>query len=174
MDYKTTYGEMTEAGIQILSDKFQTHAPVSKSPHKTFYDLGSGIGRIVVGLAILHPEIQSRGIEIVPDRARWANDALKRIKVPTVSSRIRFIQGSFLDPSVSFRDACWIFISNMCFDEDTQTKTARKLEGELSTGSVVICSRELPFSGKFTTLESNVNIPMTWSATSTCYVYRKN
>jgi SAM-dependent methyltransferase len=178
-EYTTTYGEMTEAGIQILSEKFKTYAPLSKFPQdrRTFYDLGCGIGKIVVGVAILNPDIRAKGIEIIPDRIRQANNALQRIKTRSVASRVQFSQGSFIESTVSLRDACWIYISNLCFDETTQKIIASKLEAEVVPGCVIITSKEFPFStnpSRFDKVEASTNIPMTWSATSMCIVYRRN
>ena len=175
----TTYGEMTEAGIQILSEKFKTYAPLSKFPQdrRTFYDLGCGIGKIVVGVAILNPDIRAKGIEIIPDRIRQANNALQRIKTKTVASRVQFTQGSFTESAVSLRDACWIYVANLCFDAVTQQSIASKLEAEAAPGCVIVASKDFPFSKnspKFDMLSGNTNIPMTWSATSTCFIYRRN
>jgi chemotaxis methyl-accepting protein methylase len=127
-------------------------------------------------MAILHPEIQGRGIEIVPDRIRWANQALERIRSRQVATRIQFRQGSFLDSELSLRDACWIFISNLCFDEATQHEIVKKVEAECAPNTIIICSKELPFSketSQFERVEAGTNIPMTWSATSTCNIYRR-
>ena len=50
LDYKTTYGEVSGAGIKTLSDKFSQYGSLEKFPtgQKTFFDLGSGIGRVVL------------------------------------------------------------------------------------------------------------------------------
>lgn len=175
-DYRTTYGEVTEAGIANLSENFQRHAPLAVLPadRRHFYDLGCGIGRAVVGLAILNPELKSHGIEIVPERVRFARQALARIKHKQVAARVSVDQASFLDPKISYKNATWIFISNMCFDEVTQHKVAERLEKELERGAVIICSKELPL-GPQTRLErvaSGIIVPMTWSANSVCNVYR--
>lgn len=177
-DYKTTYGEVAESGIKTLSEKFSQHGPIEKFPttQRTFFDLGSGIGRVVLGMAILHTEIQSRGIEIVPDRVRFSQQALRRLHTKQVLDRVQNIHGNILDPALNLRVACWIFISNLCFDEGTQQKLVEKLEAECQPGCVVICSREMPFSGAshFTKVEKDCKIHMTWSNTSTCMVYVRN
>jgi SAM-dependent methyltransferase len=175
-EYKTTYGEVAEAGIQILSDKFRQHGAPAKFPTgaRSFYDLGCGIGRVVVGIAMLNPEIQGKGIEIVPDRVRNAQQAMERIRHKQVATRVKVAQGSFLDPVVNLRDACWIFVSNLCFDSETQKSIADKLVAECQKGAIVISSREFPFAEKeFQLIETGLNVPMTWSASSTCAVYRR-
>ena len=142
---------------------------------RTFYDLGCGIGRLNLGMAILHPEIQSRGIEIVPDRVRQAHHAIERLsKAKQITHRIQITQGSFLDPSVNYGNACWIFLSNLCFDEKIQGEIYTKLDASCKKGCIIICSREfaLPTPSRFEKIELGLNVPMTWSNTSTCVVYR--
>ena len=175
-EYKTTYGEVAEAGMKVLSDKFMEHAPITKfaEDQRTFYDLGCGIGRLNLGMAILHPEIHSKGIEIVPDRVRQAHHAIERLKAKQVTHRIQITHGSFLDHSVNLGNACWIFVSNLCFDEKIQGDLCKKFETDCKKGTIIICSRELPFSdaSRLEKIEQGVNVPMTWSNTSTCIIYR--
>jgi SAM-dependent methyltransferase len=162
--------------MKVLSDKFAEHAQLTKftDDQRSFYDLGCGIGRLNLGIAILHPEIHSRGIEIVPDRVRQAHHAIERLKAKQVTHRIQITQGSFLDSSVNFGNACWIFISNLCFDTDVQQAICRKMEAECKKNCVIICSRELPISdgSRLEKIEHGVNVAMTWSNTSTCIIYR--
>jgi hypothetical protein len=176
-DYKTTYGEVAEAGILALSDAFQKFAPLPTLPpdRRHFYDLGCGIGRIVIGLAILHPELRAHGVEIVPERVRSAHTALSRIKTRQLGARIQIDQGSFMDPKYNYKNAAWVFLSNLCFDEATQKKLLDKLEREMETGSVIICSKELPLDDKspFARVASGLVVPMTWSSQSTCNVYKR-
>ena len=177
LDYKTTYGEVSGAGIKTLSEKFSQYGSLEKFPagQKTFFDLGSGIGRVVLGIAILHPEIQARGIEIVPDRVRFSQQALGRLHTKQILDRIQNGHGNILDPLLNLRSACWIFISNLCFDGPTQEKLAEKLEAECQPGTVIISSREMPFAqtSHFVIQEKNCQVHMTWSNTSTCLIYKK-
>jgi SAM-dependent methyltransferase len=169
-DYKTTYGEVTEQGIHTLSEKFRSIAPQGRN----FYDLGSGIGRLVVGLAILNPGLRAHGIEIVPDRARQATQAYQRIRHRGLANRVEFTQGSFLDPAVDYKSASWVFISNLCLDEQTQRELVERLERQLQPGAAILCSKELHL-GANSPLErvgDRFKVPMTWSADSLCSAYR--
>ena len=176
-EYKTTYGEVAEQGMKTLSEKFSQHAPIMNFPEeqRTFYDLGCGIGRLVLGMAILHGEIRARGIEIVPDRVRQAHHAIERLgKGKQITPRIQIKQGSFLDSSINYGDACWIFVSNLCYDDSIQKDIYTKLETECKKGCVIICSREFTLgeTTRFEKIEQSVNVCMTWSNTSTCVIYR--
>ncbi len=174
--YKTTYGEVTEQGIHTLSEKFRAIAPLEGIPaaRRNFYDLGSGIGRLVVGMAILNPSLRSHGIEIVPDRVRQAREAYQRIRSKAVATRVEFQQGSFLESAVNYTNAVWVFISNLCLDEQTQRDLLDRLERQLQPGAAIICSKELPLGSNspFERVGDRFKVPMTWSADSMCSAYR--
>ena len=171
----TTYGEISMAGLQPLADTFKRFGPLStfEKSQRNFIDLGSGIGKAVVGIAMLVPEIQSNGIEIMYERHETALTARKRIHANSLANRIHFRHGNFLEPPYVFKSAGWIFISNMSFSDDLQTSLARRLEAECPAKCVIICTKELPLGAPFECLDRGIIIPMSWSVTSTCYVYRR-
>jgi hypothetical protein len=177
-NYVTTYGEVTPEGIQALSALFTRHggAPGSyPASQRTFYDLGCGNGKVVIGMAMLHPELQGRGYEIVTDRIDQARTAVGRLKQARLAARLSFESTSFLEPAVGLGDACWIYMSNLCFDADTQRALAEKLEAEGRAGCVVICSKELPLAAgsAWQRVASGEKVPMSWSAASSVHVYRR-
>jgi precorrin-6B methylase 2 len=175
-NFKTTYGEVTEQGIHALSEKFRSIAPLERIPatRRNFYDLGSGIGRVVVGLAILNPTLKAHGIEVVPDRARQAHDAYQRIRAKAVANRIELHQGSFLEPKWDYKTAAWVFVSNLCLDEQTQRDLLERLETQLPAGAAIICSKEFSVGGSspLERVGDRFKVPMTWSADSMCVAYR--
>lgn len=172
----TTYGEISISGIQALTDAFKRFAPLSSFDKtlRNFIDLGSGTGKAVIGVAMLNPDIQSNGIEIVNERHEMALSARKRIHTTSLANRIHFRNGNFLEPPYVFKSACWIFISNLSFSNDLQMALSRRLEADCPAKAVIICSSELPLnSGHFECIDRGIVIPMSWSVTSTCYVYRR-
>ena len=174
--YTTTYGEVTPEGIQALAGLFAKYSPLQTMPtgQRTFYDLGCGNGKVVIGMVLLQAGLQGRGYEIVTDRIEQAKTAVGRLKQRWTASRCHFESTSFLEPAVNLGDACWIYISNLCFDLETQKALAEKLEKQASRGCVVICSKEMPFSsdGPFVRVASGEVIPMSWSTASSVNVYR--
>lgn len=175
-EFKTTYGEVSTSGIQALSEKFRALAPLAKFPSKKFVDLGCGIGRVVVGMAILNPDLQSVGYEIVPERVRSGTAAISRIPSRQIAARSHVSIGNILDKAQTpLGDCAWVFISNLCFDDATQRALADRLGAELPPGATVICSKEFPEGhGKgLTRVESGFVIPMTWSQNSQCHAYRR-
>jgi SAM-dependent methyltransferase len=178
--YKTTYGEVTPEGIRALEGHFTRSSggtPLSKLPadQRAFYDLGCGVGKVVIGMAMLRPELAPCvGIEIVPERIEGARQAVGRLRHKGLAGRCSFRVGSFLGPDVNFRDAAWIYISNLCFDEGTQGGLAQKLQGECRPGCVIACSKALPLAegSHLRLVESGAGVPMSWSAESTVHLYR--
>lgn len=175
-EFKTTYGEVSTQGIEALSEKFRALAPLEKFASKKFVDLGCGIGRVVVGMAILNPDLQSYGYEIVPERVRSGGAAISRIPSRAVQARTHIAIGNILDKAQTpLGDCAWVFISNLCFDDATQRALADRLGAELPPGATVICSKEFPagLQAGLTKIESGFVIPMTWSQNSLCHAYRK-
>ena len=173
---RSTYGEVTPQGMRILYEKFKQFAPLQKvsATRRRFYDLGSGVGKVVVGMAVLNSEVECYGIENVPERARLASMAYSKIRSSHIQRRVHLSSESFLNPSMSFRDAIWIFISNLCFDADTQAALSDKLQSEVEPGTIIICSRQLAVDPtQFQVIESACIIPMSWSNTSSCWIYKR-
>lgn len=166
-----TYGEVSPQGMRILYEKFKQYAPLKSG--RRFYDLGSGVGKVVLGMAVLNHDLECYGIEIVPERARLASTAHSKIKNPHIQRRVHFIQDSIFNPSLRLKEACWIFVSNLCFDSEMQDKLSQKMD-EVEPGTVIICSRALNVSKeRFEALENNCVVPMSWSNSSSCWIYKR-
>lgn len=163
--YNTTYGEMTNEGIEQLYELLVKHG----GPGKIFYDLGCGSGKIPCGIALLHPTIRAKGIEVVQDRFNLAEKARRSLPVD-VQRRVDFFWGSILDEPLHDLQSC--FISNLCFGAELNEQIARKLETDVKVGAVVVCSSQIPFNKSFELIEETT-LPMTWNTNSSVHVYRK-
>ena len=172
-DHKTTYGEVLPESIPVLYEIFSKYAPLSKiSPsYRSFYDIGCGVGKVVIGMATHHSFLKSTGIEIVPERVICANTALQRIKDESLRKRIEIVCISMLDDSVNYSNACWIFISNLCFDKQINEKIFEKLANEIKSGCIIICSKSHS-NIQFKQI-NYISLPMSWSNSSKVYVYTK-
>jgi hypothetical protein len=80
--------------------------------------------------------------------------------------------GSGKKASFKYKDARLVFLSNMCFDKQTQDAIFQKLSAEMPKGSLVFCSR-LPDSSlpAFETVGVE-RVPMTWTPTSEIHILR--
>lgn len=173
--HQVTYGEVTEAGIHKMSKAFQKYLPLQKIPvqNRTFYDLGCGLGKMVIGMALLNPQLRSIGIELVEERAQKAGIALGRVS-KHVQNRCGIMAGSVLDDQFFFGNACWIFISNLCFSHEINEKIFEKLGKEVPSGTVILCSKACEASVKYgIVLKEIFQVPMTWTEGSNIHVYVK-
>jgi len=168
-----TYGELKEESIPILYEIFSKYAPLSKilPPYRNFYDLGCGIGKVIIGMAYKNASIKTIGIENVAERIVQANTALQRIRDDSVRKRIEFLCISMLDNSVNYSNACWIFISNLSMTIEVNEKLFEKLGNEVKSGCIIVCSKSHS-NTKFEELNM-VTLPMSWSITSKVYIYNK-
>jgi Histone methylation protein DOT1 len=172
-EHKTTYGEILPESIPVLYEIFSKYAPLNKisQPYRNFYDIGCGIGKVVIGMASQHSFLKCNGIEVVPERIIQANTALQRISDESLRKRIEFLCISMLDDSVNYTNACWIFISNLCFEKEINEKLFEKLSNEVKSGCVVVCSKEHNNS-TFEKL-NHMSLPMSWSDQAKVFIYKK-
>jgi SAM-dependent methyltransferase len=171
-----TYGEVTNEGIDLLSEYFNKYGPLDSYnvDKKTFYDLGCGVGKIVVKMAYLNKNIQSIGYEIVPERVAIANEVIKKVDYE-ILERISIKKQDLFDKNVKLNNACWIFISNLCLKQEKMKEFAKKLDDETPDGCVIICSKPIDFdeNTKFKRI-AVVPVPMSWQENSECIIYKKN
>ncbi len=172
--YALTYGEGTEAAIHKMSKMYSKYLPLQKVPvqNRTFYDLGCGLGKVVVGMALLHPQIRSIGIEIVDERANQAGIALSRLS-KHVQNRCGIMTGSVFDNQFFYGNACWIYVSNLCFTNEHNIELVKKLN-EVPVGCVIQCSKSLPNPDSSGLVFKEIHrVPMTWTDESQLHVYVK-
>jgi len=170
--HNLTYGEIEWPALKIMLDYVQKQ---SLTPSGTrFYDLGCGRGRAVLYMAMSGLFEHSVGIEVLPERVSLAKDALNKLRasIPIAGSRVKLFEASFLNPAFKYKDAKLVFLSNMCFDNETQNAIFRKLNLEMPKGSLVFCSR--PPSEGLTAFETLgiEKVPMTWTPTSEIHILR--
>ena len=164
--HNLTYGEIEWPALKII-------ASYPKVPGR-FYDLGCGRGRAVLYMALTGLFESSVGVEVLPERIQLAHQALNTLKasVPTAGSKVKLYEASFLNPSLKYKDASVVFLSNLCFDDNTQTALFNKLNLEMPKGSLVFCSRTpstLPSAFEAVGVES---APMSWTPDSHLYIMR--
>lgn len=172
-DVITTYGEMTIDGIEKLTTLLNSLHNVSDYPEdrQVFYDLGSGIGKIVITIASLVPNIKSVGVEIIKSRHSQALLALQKIKNVPVKNRISFILDSLYNTDLS--NACWIYVSNLCFTNEMNDKLSQKLINETQLNTLIVCSMQFNLPENLFKLTGKYNIPMSWSNASNVYIYKR-
>ena len=173
-EHSTVYGELVDESIPVLYEIFQKYAPISKisSPYRNFYDLGSGIGKVVISMAYQNSLLKSTGVEVLAERIVQANTALSRLKDDSVRRRIEFLCLSIYDDSINYSNACWVYLSNLAFTYEVNDKIFIKLANELKKGSIVVSSKPCIYSN-FDQI-NHTSLPTSWSNESKVYVYIKN
>ena len=164
--HNLTYGEIEWDTLKYIVE-YALKTPAEKYATK-FYDLGCGRGRSVLYMSLTGPFEQSVGIEVLSERVSLAKSALSKLKanIPSAGSKVRIYEASFLNPSFKYRDARVVFISNLCFDAETQAALFRKLANEMPAQSLIFCTKvptPLPFAFKLLATERK---PMSWTPTS--------
>jgi SAM-dependent methyltransferase len=184
--HNLTYGEIEWPALKIMLDYLQKQGVASPSqgvaspsqgvasPSGRFYDLGCGRGRAVLYMAMSGLFEHSVGIEVLPERVSLAKEALNKLRasIPIAGAKIKLFEASFLNPAFKYKDAKLVFLSNMCFDNETQNAIFRKLNTEMPKGSLVFCSR--PPSELLSAFEvlGTEKVPMTWTPTSEIHILR--
>jgi SAM-dependent methyltransferase len=168
--HNLTYGEIEWPALKMIA----RYAEKLSGVKGKFYDLGSGRGRAVLYMALLGIFETSVGIEVLPERISLSQQALNTLKtsIPNAGSKVRLYEASFLNPAFKYKDAKVVFLSNMCFDDNTQTALFNKLNLEMPKDSLVFCSRApsiLPSAFEAIGVET---VPMSWIPQTQIYILR--
>lgn len=126
-----TYGEVEFVSLAEIFELIKTrHGPIPDGG--TFYDLGSGSGKAVLGAALIHNFSNCKGIEImeslygISDKIYEVYQQMRLHLVYTYPDLwsslpdIHFSLGDMFDQAYS--DASFIFINSTCFDSTTMER----------------------------------------------------
>jgi len=129
------YGEITENGTNSMVNHFKKYF----NKDTVFYDLGSGLGKMVLHIGLQYNIKKSVGIELSKERHKAAL-TLKEKYAPT-NDKINFICKSFFDHDWS--DATVIYIDNTMFDN----KINERIFNNIPPGCLVLCKKMLNKGG---------------------------
>ena len=155
-----TYGEILRNGVDEVINKINKYKKVSDKD--VFVDIGCGCGKLIIHTAIKSDIKTFVGIEIVPQRLRYA----KSIKEEVLSEHksIFFIVKDVKDFDLSI--ASIVFMNDVCFDYDTRSDIFNRL----SKGSHFITSHEIK-SCKI--LKEEFVVDVSWGDKLKLYYYIK-
>ena len=175
-EHNLTYGEIEWPTLKLMLQHAVASPMASPlaSPSGRFYDLGSGRGRAVLYMGMSGLFEYSVGIEVLPERVSLAKQALMKLRtvIPSAGSKVKLYEASFLNPAFKYKDAKLVFLSNMCFDKETQDAIFARLSAEMPKGSLIFCSR-LPDSTlpAFETVGVE-KVSMSWTPSSEIHILR--
>jgi SAM-dependent methyltransferase len=171
-EHNLTYGEIEWPTLKLMVEHAQKQQVGSGC--NTFYDLGSGRGRAILYMALTGIFNSCVGIEVLPERISLSQKALANLRnvIPTAGAKVKLYEASFLNPAFKYRDAKMVFLSNLCFDKDTQEALFTRLNTEMQKGSLIFCSKmpdHMPSAFETVSVE---RVPMTWTPTSEIHILR--
>ena len=113
---KFVYGEISKEGVNKLANYLKTFSG-------TFYDIGSGNGKLVIHLSLLLNFNEYIGVEIVELRHKYA------MKInETIGQKVKFICQDVLELDIS--DANFIFLDDLMFPKNLRIKVNSKIPKE--------------------------------------------
>lgn len=171
-----TYGEMLPAGAQVLF----AHPEFHLSKDDVFYDLGSGLSRLVAEAGVVGGARRAVGVELSDYRHDLACAGLRNVAdamttgFPAITARrqLEARRDDILEADVS--DASAVFVSNLCFRDELSAALAQKLSKQLKKGARVASIKELPASGASNRLipKGQVDVAMSWTSRRSLYLYK--
>jgi len=159
-----TYGEITFEGVEKLLTRLDF------KDSDVFYDLGCGVGKMVIQVYLATPVKKSVGIELSSERANKAlqvHQELSKHNKLEEGRTLAFYKESFLDSDLS--DATVIYLASTCFSTDLMKKVTNRL-ATLKKGLRVITLKKLADNPAFKLIDEFI-VPMTWSDTTVAYLY---
>ncbi len=179
-----TYGEIKHLSATVLLDALQL------TSEDVFYDLGCGVGKLVMQVYLMSPAKRAVGIELSEARCGCARKVLKPISgklydtcmnceneirkllgqeklKKTTKKTIEFFEKDMLKADIS--DATVIFTCSTCFSDDLMNKLVKKF-ATLQDGLRVLTLKQLPEHPDFKFVRT-FTLPMTWSKSTPVHMY---
>lgn len=140
------YGEITQKGTDMIVEKFKDNF----NDNTIFYDLGSGLGKMVIHIGLQYGVKKSIGIEYSKER----NNGAQHLKntYTKENDNIILIQGDILDIDLS--DATIVYVDNTAFSNDIMEKIYNKLPKDC----LILYKRTLNFLPKEYKQKMHINV----------------
>jgi len=163
-----TQGEILSGSIN------QIIAEIPFQEDDVFYDLGCGLGKIVLQIFLNTPVKEACGIEFVPELHQQSLELEKRLRLDWPQfyqgqRKIRLILGNFLESSL--QGATILLINSTCFSQSTLAKVSAVINQYPQIHSL-LSLRPLPLLQHLTFVKT-LTVECTWDSTLG-YLYQKN
>jgi len=172
-----TYGELTFAGVEALLRDAIARRPHGDPP-RSFLDLGSGTGRVVLCASALYPALEcSLGVEL--SRRRHASAVAGRDVLHAgapearLAERVRFLCGDARSAVVLIAAADVIWVSNTCFPDQLNTEVSRAIAENVGQGAIVYATHPLLLSDRWCGDQPADRVPLacSWSCAHHALAY---
>jgi len=157
------YGETPAKTVDTLMERY------IRPTDKVFYDLGSGVGNVVIQAALSGKFKKTVGVEVVQERHTMSIEALKRGQTFLPSdTEVKFINGDFL--STDFSDADVIYITATAYSKKLLKDLQSRLTPLKPGARIIITDKQLDH--RQFSLVDKINLPMSY-ADADIYVYER-
>ena len=158
------YGEITSGSLEKLIQYLRIKSD------DVFYDLGSGVGKVVMQVALNSPVKKAIGIELSETRFNHAQDVRRQaIKQKLIAAaRIKFRNADVL--STNLNNATIIYTCSTAFPERFMKPLGSKL-AKLKSNPTIVTLQELPDCDL--SLIDSLKLDMTWARRVPLYVYKR-
>ena len=158
------YGEITPAAAEKLIEY------INFKPKDVFYDLGSGVGKLIIQAALLGGPKKLVGIELSSSRHKMAQTVLKQAQEEKLlkAKNVEFICGDILKRSLD--EATVIYTCSTAFPGPFFNKVVNRI-AQLKPGTLFISLDEAKPNKRLEAVDV-LRLDMTWKRRSPVYVYR--
>lgn len=159
-----TYGEIHPSAVERLLEHLQL------GKRDVLYDFGSGIGKVVLQVAMSEAVRRIVGIELVAGRHAIAERVLARARARDLlrTRRVDLLDADFMRVDVS--DATVVYTCSTAFSDPFMRSLARRL-ARLRPGLRLVTTQELDPPGRFAEIDV-LPLDMSWRRRSEVHVYR--
>ena len=167
---KFSYGEIGPSAFVRIFRLARRRLKTSGS-RLVFCDLGSGRGSTVflAALASCDCNVESRGIELVPELHAMAEKAKMHFQS---KKNVSFFQGDLLDLKSTWLEADVVFSNWICFDRHLITQLTIAAE-DMKTGSILVTFTTAAQSPAFEVTDKLLFPKMPWAGPCTVFIHRK-
>ena len=134
-------------------------------PGEVFWDLGCGVGKCLIGAALLYPELREvKGVELLESLYTACEECVRRVE----GDRLRVLHGDIV--GVDWRDGDVVYVSSLCFPESLLREIEEKMR-RLKAGSRILSLKAFLPPPEFH-LVRTCKVTMSWGPTS-IYLYKR-
>lgn len=160
------YGEITFNGVKTLYNSIDFN-------NKHFIDIGSGVGKMVIQIALETTASSSTGYEIIKERYNVSCQAKERYDLMKHDTNVEFILNTYKD-SLFDKDKLSkydiYFINNLTWTPETSKLLLDALKRNVKPGNIIISSKVIPIDE--ITTHSYLEVEMSWTAKYNLHVYK--
>ena len=158
------YGEITRGGVENLifhlTSQFMNKDTV-------FYDLGSGLGRMVIHVAMMCPIKKSVGVEFIKSRWEHASSQVDKFEYRSLHPP-EFINGNMLD--LQFESPAVVYIDNT---SPVLRKNSVEIYKKLPEGTIFLSRSLVAFHDLGFADRNKIASPTTYKADAAVYMLTK-